>query len=400
MTSKHAAVAALVLAALSGGRVAAAGADAPAVDAKKFQQWATLAAKGKGLSLCRGGVARFSPQQKPASFVVFRQETDGDTRYALVVAWAGQRRAFLTDPILQDRFDCVSPFKWENTSRIKLGPWGQVGRFHAELAVVDDQLAVLHTSAEESDTSEGTGWEDLRTDGHWPDENLKRAASLLLVLDARSPWRGSLPAPQTWTTFSKPPHGGPTDASLSARVDLVGRNLRVELQAKDDVIRLPADAKVTDSALLKTDHYELWFCAPGADACERKNARQLAVARTAAGPLLTRWLHPKGNKERLPLVEAGGAGGAALIVTLPLDQLRHKGSPDAELEGELTVAYSDADVEGKGQEAIVATSDFRWGKGNTFGRFVRHAGGARFPAWTGEYQFGEDEAFLDRLPAF
>ena len=23
-----------------------------------------------------------------------------------------------------------------------------------------------------------------------------------------------------------------------------------------------------------------------------------------------------------------------------------------------------------------------------------------FPAWTGEYQFGEDEAFLDRLPAF
>jgi hypothetical protein len=121
------------------------------------------------------------------------------------------------------------------------------------------------------------------------------------------------------------------------------------------------------------------------------------VARTADGQVHTRWLHPKGNKEKLPAVATGASKGA-LVVTLPLAQMRHDGQPDGELKGELTVAYSDADVEGKGQEAVVATSDVKWGVGYTFGKFVRHAGGARFPAWDGGTQFTEEEAFLAALP--
>ena len=170
------------------------------------------------------------------------------------------------------------------------------------------------------------------------------------------------------------------------------------MQATDDVLRPPANAKVNDAAFLKADHFELWFCAASApETCEKKQTRQLGVARTADGQLHARWLHPKGNKEKLPAVTAAAPKGA-LIVTLPLAQMRHDGQPDGELKGELTVAYSDADVEGKGQEAVVATSEVKWGVGYTFGKFVRHAGGARFPTWDGATQFQEDEAFLTALP--
>lgn len=373
-------------------------ADPPPAGAEKFRRWATQAAKQKGMRLCRGGTAQFSPQQKPAQFAIFQQ--GDDNRYALVVSWPGHLRAFRTDDVMPHGFDCPQPFTWEKTRVIKLGPWGQGTRRFAQVAVVDDQLALLEEQEEESDWGDLVNWETLSASGYNFEDKSKHDASLLLVLDPKSPGRAQLPRPKTWVTFQKTPHGGSADSALMARVDLAGDTLQVEMEATDDVLRPPANPKLTDAAFLKTDHFELWFCAPATQTafCEKKDTRQLGVARTAGGQLHARWLHPKGNKEKLPAVEAGGPKGAAIVVKLPLAQIRHKGDPMQDLSGELTVAYSDADVDGKGQEAVVATSDVKWGQGSSFGKFVRHVGGARFPAWDGGAQFGEDEAWLTGLP--
>jgi hypothetical protein len=367
-------------------------------DGQGFQRWAAEAGKGKGTKLCRFGVARYSPQQTPAHFAVFRQELDWGHRYGLVVAWKDQRRAFRTEATPSESFECPEKPAWEQQKLIKIGPWGDGTRRSVELAVVDDQLVQTYTLEEEPDWAEAVDWEGLKAGGHFTEGNVKRNASLFLLLDPKSPWRAQLPRPQTHVTFQKTPHGGPADSSLTVRADLAGDALRVEMEATDDVLRPPANAKVSDAAFLKADHFELWFCAPGAtETCEKKETRQLGVARTADGQLHGRWLQPKGNKEKLPAVAAGTAKGA-LVVTLPLAQVRHDGQADGELKGELTVSYSDADLEGKGQEAMVATSDVKWGVGSTFGKFVRHAGGARFPEWAGATGLDEDAEFLKSLP--
>jgi hypothetical protein len=314
-----------------------------------------------------------------------------------VVAWKNQRRAFRTEATPSDTFECPDKPDWEQQKLIKIGPWGDGTRRTVELAVVDEELVQTYTLDEEPDWSESVDWDGLRAGGHFTDGNLRRQASLFLLLDPKSPWRGQLAMPPTHVTFQKTPHGGPADSSLTVRADLAGDAPRVEMAATDDVLRPPPATGVDDAAFLKTDHFELWFCAPDApESCEKKDTRQLGVARTADGQLHARWLHPRGHKEKLPPVAAGPKG--ALIVTMPLAQLRHDGEPDGPLKGELTVAYSDADLAGKGQEAVVATSDLKWGVGYTFGKFVRHAGGARFPAWAGDSGLEEDAAFLKALP--
>ncbi len=139
-------------------------------------------------------------------------------------------------------------------------------------------------------------------------------------------------------------------------------------------------------------------CAANAEElCQRKQARQLGIGRTSAGGWHARWLHPKGNKEKLPIVEPS-TGSGAVTLTLPLTQIRHEGDPEGSLTGEFTAVFSDADTEGKGQEAMVATSRLRRGDGGSFGRFVRHDGGARLPTWNGSAGLRPNEKLLVELP--
>jgi hypothetical protein len=267
----------------------------------------------------------------------------------------------------------------------------------AQLAVVDDKVVAVQEQEEGADYTHLVDWEALVASGHDTEVGATRSASLLLLLDPKSPWRAQLPKPHTWVTFQKTPRGGPSDSSLSVRTDLVDKTLRVEMEATDDILRPLPDAKASDATFLKSDHFELWFCESGASRrCNKQEARQLGVARTASGQLHARWLHPKGNSEKLLAVSAG-AGKGAVVVTMPLASIRNDQTPDGALDGELSVAYSDADLEGKGQEAVVATSEIKWGVGYTFGQFIRHPGGVRYPTWDGE-GFPADQAFLQALP--
>ena len=388
---------------LSFGLVAAqpAGPERPDAAGARFEKWARQRAKGKGLSLCRVGVARYSDQQQPAHFAMFHWSHENDERFDLVVAWKTGRRAFRTDADQQGVPICEGqgPVVWEKARTIKVGPWGIAPRETNELAVIDGDLVMLNESGEDQFHSFATDWEDLTISGHNVEENSEYGGALLLLLDPKSPYRQRLPPPRTWVTFEKTSHGGPADSALTARVDLVGTALRIELQATDDVRRPPPDGRLGDAAFLRSDHFELWFCARGTGRfCDRKGSRQLGLARTSSGAVHARWLHPTGNRENLPAVAAAGATG--IVVTLPLGQVEHTGSADGELQGPLTAAYSDADREGQGQEAIVATSRLRWGQGGSFSLFMRNEAGRRFPVWNGGIAFDEDEALLRGLSPF
>ena len=48
-------------------------------------------------------------------------------------------------------------------------------------------------------------------------------------------------------------------------------------------------------------------------------------------------------------------------------------------EWAVTVAFSDSDSPGAGQQTLVATSQLQWGDPDTFGALVRFPGDARFP---------------------
>jgi hypothetical protein len=382
----------------------AAPAERPDAAGARFEKWARQRANRKGLRLCRVGVARYSDQQPPAYFAMFHwsPETPGaDDRFDLAVAWKTGRRAFRTDPDQQAVPFCEGdgPVVWEKVRTIKVGPWGIAPRETNELAVIDGELVMLNEIGEDQFHSFATDWEDLAVSGHNVEESTEYNGALFPLLEPKSPYRPQLPPPRTWVTFEKSPHGGPADSALTARVDLVGTALRIELQATDDVRRPPRDAPLADAALLRSDHFELWFCAPGAGRfCDRKGSRQLGLARTSSGAVHARWLHPAGNREKLPAVAAAGATGVA--VTLPLGQVEHTGIVDGRLEGPLTAAYSDVDREGQGQEAIVATSRLRWGQGGSFSVFKRNDGGRRFPIWNGGIAFDDDEALLRELPRF
>jgi len=181
-----------------------------------------------------------------------------------VVAWKNQRHAFRTEATPSETFECPEKPAWEQQKLIKIGPWGDGTRRSLELAVVDDKLVQTSTLEEEPDWAESVDWEGLEAGGHVTEGNLKRNASLFLLLDPKSPWRAQLPKPQTQVTFQKTPHGSPADSSLTIRADLAKDVLRVEMETTNDVLRPPPEARVNDAAFLKADHFELWFCAPGA----------------------------------------------------------------------------------------------------------------------------------------
>jgi hypothetical protein len=365
---------------------------------KTFETFVKEAAKRRGFTLCRAGVAQYDAKQAPLYFATLTKTVGARTTEAIVFAYGKTSRAFTTSEPELGEPACTgskgAPV-WEKGKEVTLGPWGADPKEHYHLSVVDGELVLLSESADDKFISVRTDWEALEYGGRSTDEERESAHAMLPLLGPRSPWAARLPKPRTWVTFGEAAHGGPADAGLDVRVALAGKALRVEMAATDDVARPLGAADAADAVFLRADHFELWFCAPtGGTRCDKKSARQLGVARLADGQLHARWLHPKGHKEKLPAVEAAPNGVA---VTIPLAQMAVDGkaqATDEKLEGKLTVAYSDSDTEGKGQETLVATSLLRWADPASFGLFVRQPRGARFPPWTGSAEVDEDEEFL------
>jgi hypothetical protein len=266
------------------------------------------------------------------------------------------------------------------------------------LAVVGNDLVLLRSNESDDTLVDAVDWDKLEEAHKIYEEKVAQDGAILLITNADAPLAETVPRVRNWTIFEKPPLKGKGDAGIQAQVSLAGEALAISLVAEDDVAKPVPAGNAPDATFLKSDHFEIWYCAAAAAAgCKPKEARQLGVGRAADGAWQARWLHPKGNKEKLPGLEPN-AGGAGVRVLLPLAEIHHEGSADVALEGGLTAVYSDADTDGKGQEAVVATSKLRWGDGGSFGRFVRHAEGGRFPVWAGSAGLERTDKFLADLP--
>ena len=147
---------------------------------------------------------------------------------------------------------------------------------------------------------------------------------------------------------------GKPDADFSVRVLVVPQGLKVELAATDDrAVRPAADADAR--ALVRADHFELWFCAENehSNECQGKPA-QLGVARTAGGGALARWLRPHPRGAPVPAVSLEKD---CLAVILPRALVGAEPGPHGwPVLVPLTVAYSDSDDPAAGQQTMVSTA--------------------------------------------
>lgn len=153
-------------------------------------------------------------------------------------------------------------------------------------------------------------------------------------------------------TFGRKRWTGKADANFSVRVVTIPGALRVELTATDDCeALLPGDADAR--AVVRADHFELWFCAERTSApdCQQK-LTQLAVARTRAGGALARWLTPSSAPTPDVAVDNN-----RLIVTLPRGAMGAAAGPlGFPVLVPLTIAYSDSDDAAAGQQTMIATT--------------------------------------------
>jgi hypothetical protein len=379
-----------------------AGLTAAAADpaAAKFQRWVTAVAQQKHFSVCRWGTARFAANQPAAQFATLH--SSDDDQYGLIVAWDNQKRAYLSQKAATEGPACAGDgkpaqaAKWEESRTIAWGPWGERPKSSVNLAVVGNQVVLVQSNEGDDTMADVVDWDKLEEAHKVHADKVAQDGAILLITDPAAPLAANLPRARNWVTFESPPLKGPADAAVQARVTVTADALRIALVAEDDVDRPLLGANLPDAAFLKADHFEIWYCAAAAKPrCNRKDARQLGIARLPDGSWHVRYLLPVRNKERLPALEP--LGPRAVTVVLPLAQIRHDGSPEISLEGELTAVYSDADEHGV-QEAVVATSKLRWGDGGSFGRFVRHSDGTRFPTWEGSAGLDPNEKFFADLP--
>ncbi|MBU8895568.1 hypothetical protein KRR26_08120 [Corallococcus sp. M34] len=150
--------------------------------------------------------------------------------------------------------------------------------------------------------------------------------------------------------------------------------VRLRIHVTDDVL-LPAHAKMADKELLGVDHLELWW-SPMNPAPETPANRQLAVARTAKGEPVVRWLFPAHFTEPLPHVTL--EGDDFLIDLAPA----HLGLvPELKDNWSLpfTVVFSDSDAVGTKQPVVTGTSMVKPNDATTFGRLIALKGLARYP---------------------
>jgi hypothetical protein len=157
-------------------------------------------------------------------------------------------------------------------------------------------------------------------------------------------------------TFGGKRWTGKSDADLSVRVLAEASALKLELAANDDR-KVPPPPDANPRTIVRTDHFELWFCGnPQSMECQQTPA-QLAVAAASDGTALARWLRPPSGSAAVP---AASIEKQRLVVTLPRSLVGAlPGRSPSPLVVPFTVAYSDSDGPAAGQQTMVATAPIR-----------------------------------------
>jgi len=375
-----------------------AGADADAA----FKRWAEKLSQTEHKTICAWGPLAHPASKTAGRFVWF---TDKARPYAnwLVFESDGQRWLFRHDERADwagNELRCMpgGGQVWHKYDAIDLDSSAKNSSDRAARTItfVDGDLVRVAESGigyhgtEHTSWIEGTHtWNDPHPLGDSPAAGNQH---ILFALPEGSRWWGKLPPAPVNVTFGAKHWTGKSDADLSVRVVAVPDGFKVQLAATDDHAVLPA-ADADARAMVRADHFELWFCWDGEHSPEcGETPYQLGVAHTATGGALARWLRRPPRPTPVPAVSVEKD---QLVVILPTDLV------GAEVRAPLvplTVAYSDSDDPAAGQETMVATAPVTRAKPNPPSLLSPSEGDCPFPLWRSPTDLREGDAVFAEDP--
>jgi hypothetical protein len=380
-------------------------------DDDAFKKWAQRLSDSQHLPICAWGTLAHAESRSPGRFVWLN---DPGRPYAhwLVFETAGHRWWTRHDeraPFGGEELHCdrSAPLTWMKLQALKLHFVDQsnVPDVEQVVTLLDGDVVLLSDDRVGYHDAFSTNWVTARNTYHEPNPRDDEGSdpdvqAIFFALPESSRWWPKLPALHTEVTFGQKRWTGKDDADLSVRVVVVPEGLKVELDARDDQRILPA-AGADARALVRADHFELWFCTEQHSIeCGEKPA-QLGVARTADGAAVARWLRP--HPSNLP-VPAVSVENEHLVVVLPrslIDAVPAEGGFPVLVP--LTVAYSDSDDAKAGQQTMVATALIKKANPKSPSLLAIADGDRPFPRWNrarllapGQPMFADDPVCGER----
>jgi hypothetical protein len=387
----------IIAAAVIAGRLATARAES---DDDAFMHWAEKLSEINHKTVCAWGSLAHAASTTPGRFVWF---VDKARPYAnwLVFESGGRRWLFRHEQRAdwrgkELRCELGGGQAWQKDAALELdfSEKSNVSGSSEAITFVDGELVKVRETASGFHDADDINWiEGTHTwdDAHPLEDSLPGVHQhMLFALPEGSRWWGKVaPAPVN-VTFGAKRWTGKSDADFSVRVVFLPDGFRIELSATDDRAVLPA-ADADARAMVRADHFELWFCWDIAR-CDEKPT-QLGVARTAGGGALARWLR---RSQVDPPEPAVWVEKDRLVLLLSRDLLGARSTGPALVP--FTVAYSDSDDPAAGQETMVATAPVKKGKPNSPSLLSIPDGGTPFPLWTKAAELAKSEAIFAEDP--
>jgi hypothetical protein len=375
----------------------AAGARASPTDSRDtaFQTWARAVADTEHGRICRWGALAHSDSRLPGRFVWFVDPARTHAHW--IVFESGDRRwvASHAERAATGGIELRCPeedgLAWSKLTQLSLAfsERSNTPDLEEVVTTVDGEVVLLsesrrgHHDDDRRSWVDGTHrWSDPHPEGR-DDRSGPTVDRMLFALPARSRWWGKLPAVPALVTFGRKRWTGASDADLSVRVlvDGAGQPLRIELAVRDDrTVPPPPDADLR--TIVRSDHFELWFCADADSIACLQTPAQLAVAATRDGGAVSRWLRPPASGDPAPAV---AVENDRLVLTLPRRLIGATAATAARAAAALvlpfTVAYSDSDDPASGQQTMVGTASIRNARPERPSLLAIPDGESPFPRW-------------------
>ena len=393
MVSGLAAVGLLVLGAAPGPSAGPAVAGPPSATAEAtastspkgvFLRWATELARAKKLSVCRAGQLQYPGEPSGYFAMLGRDEPHGQPDAIWVF---GQGQVHWSFTRIQSAItveECPASPPWEQHESVTVSSGGIGARYmwdNFDVTFVEGEPVILTEEHHDVDGSVNSDWllateHVVEHDQAEPEPTGKSDRGLLIAMLPGSRWI------KTWKTPTFVPFGAKNrqnagDADLAAYVVDRGKaGIQVVVDVTDD-LPVPTAVRAPARKFIRSDHLEIWWRPYGAS----KN-KQLGIGLLGDGTVDVRWLLPSQGSEGTPVVRRTGTHLEVDLSLATLGLEESAAPPNSELSVDFTVAFSDADDAGAGQQTVVATSPVLWNRQETFGRLIWLSSKARrFPSF-------------------
>jgi hypothetical protein len=400
---RGAAAVVVVAGGLVAGGLGAAGAGAEAED-DAFMRWAEKLAEAEHKTICGEGSLTYPASKIPGRFVWFFDKARSHANW-IVFESNGRRWLYRHEGRADwggNELQCGQPGGGvvHEDLELRFSEQSNISDTTETITFVDGDLVEVDESQNGYHDADRTSWIEgthTESDPHPLDDSPEDVSQhMLFALPEGSRWWAKVPPAPVDVTFGAKRWSGKADADFAARVVLVPQGLKVELAATDDrAVLPPADADAR--AMVRADHFELWFCQDQerSNECRDKPA-QLGVARTAGGGALARWLRPHPRGAPVPAVSVEKD---RLVVILPLALVgAEPRGPGSSALVPFTVAYSDSDDPAAGQQTMVATAPVKRAKPAPPSLLAVSYGDRPFPSWPDARPLAKGEAIFAEDP--